>query len=534
MHFVALRTALAGLTVTFGLGSLGVTNPSDSQPVPYVPHVLPNGQIPPAPWWDGTCDKLSGGSNSLSARLGAAWDGLVACGPGTNEGGRDSVVHFFTGSWGELEWQCVELSMRWMYLAWGVPPYPANGNQIVDNYARYNQSGPKLTVVQNGTQGVAPQPGDVLELDDGDSYGHTEVVTSSAVDSSGNGAIEVITQNLNSPTNGWYRLTVKDWEVNGGFGRVVDWLHNPAWSLQEPIVSELSSAGTLSLKVGALRGASIPVASDIAKAVVVGGGGSEPAPLVVVLTSAGTVEASYDLPGAPLWQVASGATEIAAVSGEGPAGEPTIGWLTANGDFYLKAGALTANPVLIGTNVRSIALGSGSSPSGTVSGYVTKSSRAYVQIGNAGYVRVANGVQTLSLAGGGPGGVGVVEGYVGVAGRAFVRAGPSGSFNEIGPASPGSVSQVAVATVGPLSIPLISYLTTAGEAYAEYGSAGFVHELARARAVVVAAGHNLGAFPLFGVEESDGSWLSKDASLSSPYAAEGPAVSLDLGALVVS
>ena len=63
--------------------------------------------------------------------LGAHWHGLVACGPGPTQGGSDHSVAFFPGAWGEFEWECVELSMRWMYLAWGVNPYPANGWDVV-------------------------------------------------------------------------------------------------------------------------------------------------------------------------------------------------------------------------------------------------------------------------------------------------------------------------------------------------------------------------------------------------------------------
>jgi hypothetical protein len=88
-----------------------------------------------------------------------------------------------------------------MYLVWGVPPYPANGGTIADSYAAEGTGGPPLVVVQNGTIGVAPEPGDVLELADG-GYGHTEVVTATHVNAEGNGKVRVNTQNLSSPTDG--------------------------------------------------------------------------------------------------------------------------------------------------------------------------------------------------------------------------------------------------------------------------------------------------------------------------------------------
>ena len=90
-------------------------------------------------WWnDGTCDP---GNVPESKALGASWHGLVACGPGPTEGGSDHVVSFFPGAWGELEWECVELSMRWMYLAWGVNPYPADGWDVVQQLRRLFHQG---------------------------------------------------------------------------------------------------------------------------------------------------------------------------------------------------------------------------------------------------------------------------------------------------------------------------------------------------------------------------------------------------------
>lgn len=501
----------------------------------YVPYVLPNGQIPPPPWWQGTCDDERSGADPSSAPLGAAWDGLVACGPGPNEGGYDSLVNFYPGAWGEFEWECVELSMRWMYLAWGVPPYPANGNQVVDNYAEYNPNGPKLTVVKNGTKGVPPEPGDVLELDDGDAYGHTEVVTASSVNSLGDGSVRVLTENLSSPTNGAATLPVSNWVVGGDFGTVVDWLHNPSWEHQEPLVGELTPAGQLLLKQGGLRGSFAEVLpSGVKEAAVVGSGGEERAPLLVVLTTAGTLEAAYDLPGMTWQRIAAGVTSFQATSSEGPGGEPTIGWLTKSGLFYAISGGLTRKPVLEASEVRSIAVGSDSKAGAPLLGYVTPTDRAYVREGSSAFQLVSAGASSLSLAASGADLKDVLEGYVGAGGRAFVRHGNTGPFSLVGPSTAHAVSQLSLATVGPDAAPLISYLTTSGQAYASYDGSQFVHELSGARAVVVAGGHNAGAYPLFGVETSSGSWLAKSAGLSTAYVPEGKAASLYLAPLVVS
>ena len=111
--------------------------------------------------------------------------------------------------------------MRWMYLAWGVNPYPANGGDVAANYAstksEYNPDGPDLAYVANDTPGMAPQPGDVLSY----SNGHTSVVTSSIVDRNGDGTVKVIQENAS--TDGWGRLAVSDWHVSA---TVTGWLNN--------------------------------------------------------------------------------------------------------------------------------------------------------------------------------------------------------------------------------------------------------------------------------------------------------------------
>src|SRR5690242_11658570 len=77
-------------------------------------------------WWNGDCDA---NNNPGSSPLGASYNGVKACG-----GGTDRLVRFFNGAWGEYEWQCVELSMRYMYLVYGIAPYSANGKEVVNNY----------------------------------------------------------------------------------------------------------------------------------------------------------------------------------------------------------------------------------------------------------------------------------------------------------------------------------------------------------------------------------------------------------------
>ena len=136
--------------------------------------------------------------------------------------------------------------MRWMYLAWGVNPYPANGWDVVRDYgaykATYNPDGPDLIVVNNGTVGTVPQPGDVVSLGPTqyDLFGHTAVVTATSVNEQGNGTITLIQQNGGPGNDGWVTYPVDDWVVGDD---VTAWLHNPSWNHQWPVVGFTRAAG---------------------------------------------------------------------------------------------------------------------------------------------------------------------------------------------------------------------------------------------------------------------------------------------------
>ncbi len=179
--------------------------------------------VPMPPWWQGyDCDAAHyrSGSGGIEAyRLGAAWQGLIACGPRPiYDGGPDVLVRFYAGAWGEYEWECVELAMRWLYQAYGVAPYQANGSQVVWNYP-----GTLLRQIGNGTAYAAPQPGDVVSYGATTSYGHASVVTSASVDAQGNGTLTVIEED--SSATGSNTLTVHSWWVSGSTTSVSGWLH---------------------------------------------------------------------------------------------------------------------------------------------------------------------------------------------------------------------------------------------------------------------------------------------------------------------
>jgi hypothetical protein len=145
---------------------------------------------------------------------------MKACGPRPwHDYGPEVWVNFGAGV-SQIEWQCPELSKRFLYLAYGIPPYSAHGSQVVWNY-----TGDLLEKVSNCAAGCAPEPDDVLSYGSTSTYGHTSVVVASDVDSGGNGTIGVIEQN--SSSTGFNTLAVSDWCVSGGYSTVSGWLHKP-------------------------------------------------------------------------------------------------------------------------------------------------------------------------------------------------------------------------------------------------------------------------------------------------------------------
>lgn len=187
---------------------------------PVTSSVEPPSPVRFPPWWSGPCDDGQyPGSFALSS-----WDGLTACGPGPNRGGYDAPVEFFPGAWGELEWECVELSMRWLYLEYGVRPYPANGSEVVADYSQAD-GGDLYKVSNNGSS--VPRPGDVLAMGSQWSDGHTAVVTGVDVNH-GYGTISILEQNMNGG-NGKNTLEVSGNYVEPDYDMVVTgWLQAPS------------------------------------------------------------------------------------------------------------------------------------------------------------------------------------------------------------------------------------------------------------------------------------------------------------------
>lgn len=179
--------------------------------------------LPYPSWWSGECDTNNyyAATGRSAYPLGAEYRGMKACGPRPwADWGPAAFVNFGAGV-SQIEWQCPELSKRFLYLAYDIPPYLADGSEVVWHY-----SGDLLEKVPNCQAGRAPEPDDVLSYGSTSTYGHTSVVVASDVDAAGNGTIAVIEQN-NSST-GFNTIDVEDWCVGSGSGAVSGWLHNPA------------------------------------------------------------------------------------------------------------------------------------------------------------------------------------------------------------------------------------------------------------------------------------------------------------------
>jgi len=171
------------------------------------------------PWWSGVCDvnNYFPATGVLSTLL-STWWGVSACGPVPTI---DYLVHFFPDAHGEYEFECVELVMRFLYLEWGIAPWPGNANQIK------NSPPSSIVFYPNGTHAIVP--GDVIteNASPQNSFGHTAFITQVTLDGNGTGTIRILEQNASSV--GHRRLSVENWQVQPDawcFGQTIQgWLH---------------------------------------------------------------------------------------------------------------------------------------------------------------------------------------------------------------------------------------------------------------------------------------------------------------------
>jgi hypothetical protein len=161
-------------------------------------------------WWSGVCDddNYFEATGVHSIPLGALWHGVPACGPVTYRPPYPSrLVRFFPGAWGEFEFECVELVMRFLYQEWGIKPWIGNGNTI--------KNSPPDSIefyINNGTHAFVP--GDII-TEDGNtqsSSGHAMIITGVDLDGNGTGTISILGKNTSS--KGSRPLNVTKWKMD--------------------------------------------------------------------------------------------------------------------------------------------------------------------------------------------------------------------------------------------------------------------------------------------------------------------------------
>ena len=159
------------------------------------------------------CSTVSGvvnGQTVQSANLGPSFRNVFSCGPTEETGWNNDPF--------ESDWQCVELSTRFMWAQYGLRAVPGDGGVFVaNNHARF----PSIAV-GHPAPGILPVPGDVVSMSGGAAnpnaspWGHTAVVSDvSHVDlSTGNGYINVLEENDGGAGVG--RINVSNWNESDG------------------------------------------------------------------------------------------------------------------------------------------------------------------------------------------------------------------------------------------------------------------------------------------------------------------------------
>jgi CHAP domain-containing protein len=283
----------------------------------------PQAATPSPSWWSGNCDV---NNHPGSHPLGASYNGVEACGPGPLQGGYDHLVRFFSGAWGEYEWECVELVMRYMYLVYGIHPYGANGSTVVGNY-----SGSVLTRVSNNGSSL-PIPGDIVSEGAATTNGHTGVVTNVNV-ANGKGTVTIMEQNATS--NGWGSIPVSGNVLGSG---VTGWLHHKVSTPAAPaVIGVLTSTAEALAKEGGLSAQWVDEYGGVSQVAVA----SDPTngPLIAVLTTNGTVLAKEGGLSAQWVTEYNGASQVAVASD--PTNGPLIAVLTGS-TALAKEGGLSA------------------------------------------------------------------------------------------------------------------------------------------------------------------------------------------------
>ncbi len=315
-------------------------------PILFIQPQLAHATAPAPSWWSGTtCDTPN---YPGSYALGTSFNGVIACGPGPKyQGGVDHYVLFTGATMGEFEWECVELSMRYMDLSYNVNPYGAAGGQdVVWNYP--GSSSVLAKTYNNGSS--LPTPGDIISIAavPPSLYGHTSVVTGVNV-TNGSGSVSTLEQNGPANSNGSSTISV----TNNILGSSVSgWLHNPNYTSQTvtdtriPIAADFTGDGHSDLLASSRR--SDPSTNMLvfpSTGAWLGGGGlwSSPGEVRWADAKLTTGDLDGDLDG-------SSRSDVFAIQSQSN-GAPNIYWLKSYGSGF-AAPQLVGIPNLIFNNVK--------------------------------------------------------------------------------------------------------------------------------------------------------------------------------------
>jgi hypothetical protein len=146
---------------------------------------------------------------------------IYACGArptfdGSRSGSGPKVLPYAGSSIYYRGYQCIEIVARYLKARYNADPGFANGSMAVDRYASVYPT--TFKKIANGTRNSAPRKGDVLSLSASKYFndvGHTGIVISSSVNSSGNGSIRAVEQNWGGTggTSGYHNYSVRSWRV---------------------------------------------------------------------------------------------------------------------------------------------------------------------------------------------------------------------------------------------------------------------------------------------------------------------------------
>ena len=177
-----------------------------------------------AGWWNARAAAL-GWHGAGAHRLGASISASLCA---AHVRGRRTARPTCCGGapgWGELEFECVELAMRFMAQIYGVVAVRRERRRRRAQLHGADGGGPRQGRA-TARSGTAPLPGDVISFDS-PGLGHVAVVTAASVDAGGQRLDHDAEPERHA--DGWRTLAVSHWKV-ASFGDQVPygWLHDPS------------------------------------------------------------------------------------------------------------------------------------------------------------------------------------------------------------------------------------------------------------------------------------------------------------------